>query len=276
MKELDHIIEEQALLLKMNGYSEKHLRNGEAEGSYKEHLKTALQDLLNSNDSLLDIEPFRVKLFGFFNNKKDIVLFTLAYDYDPLLAQITLKEIEATLNNTPLAVPIEKGSDVWTSQELYERVKLLSTTIDAKQENEKLLHQQNIVHHEIKLLSEHGYLSNGLEEHFITAIKAATGNPNHETHFKITGKLKYGPEHDSMTYKLHYSYHPGTNHLKFKSVFAKLGHASETFLGTNRRPVPMAKDLFEYLAGLHKAQTANNIISKTEANVRPTNQSLSK
>src|SRR5687768_13804198 len=103
MKELDAIIDEQALLLKWNGYTENLLNNGEKEGSYKEHLKSAIHDFLDREGAFVENETFQVPLLGYFNSGKDKVLFTFSYEYDPLLLEITLKEIEARYDNVPLS-----------------------------------------------------------------------------------------------------------------------------------------------------------------------------
>lgn len=64
MKELYSIIDEQALVLKWNGYDEKSLNNGEAEGNYKEHLKLAVQELLENTTILFDKNLFSYICLG--------------------------------------------------------------------------------------------------------------------------------------------------------------------------------------------------------------------
>ncbi|GEP97696.1 hypothetical protein [Chitinophaga cymbidii] len=260
MKELDSIIEEQVLLLKWNGYDESRLHNGEAEGSYKEHLKLAVQHLLDSNSTLLDKEPFQVHLFGCFNQQKDKVLFTFTYEYDGLLSQISLKEIEARMDDVPLTIPVELGSDVWTSQELYQRVKLLSEGITGSLHHQKTEQLHQLIQLEINRLRDCSYTASHLQAHLAAAINKAEATPGKQHNFIINGKLKSYSQQDAMYYRLHYNYQPSTTALQLKSIHARIGGISRTFLGTTAFPIPPAPDIHQYLINIKNIHAAQKII----------------
>lgn len=260
MKELEAIIDEQSQLLMWNGYHENVLRNGEPLGSYKEHLKLAVQDLLDKGDFLPDFEPFEVRLFGNFNHGKDKVLFTFSYQYDGLLSQINLKQVEARLDGVPIVINVEKGSDLWSSEEMYARVKQLGSTINSALNEERVAELKKLVSDESSLLAKCGYINQSLANSLEAAIQKAQSEPDKVHHFRITGKLKTGKEMEVMHYKLFYRYHPPSNSLKFKEVNARIGNISETFLGTRLYPVPRVDDMSEYLVGKRNSHVANQII----------------
>src|SRR5690606_34562765 len=138
----------------------------------------------------------------------DKVLFTFSYEYDSFLSQITLKEIEARLNNVPVTIPVEKESDIWNAKELYQRVKLLSDGVNTalEQEHDKLI--KEVISRESDLLYDQGYTGN-LEQHFTQAINKAESEPGKAHHFIIKGKSKLDDKYPYyLDYRLHYSYHP--------------------------------------------------------------------
>lgn len=269
MKELDTIIEEQALLLKWNGYDEKHLHNGEAEGSYIEYLKLAVQHLLESNTTLLDREPFQVYLFGYFNQHQDKVLFTLTYEYDGALSQISLREIEARLNEVPLTIPVELGSDVWSSQELYQRVKLLSDGINGSLHCQRADQIKQLIEGEMIKLKESSYSAPHLQTKLAKAISKAETMPDNQHSFIIHGKRKSSSHQEVMYFRLHYSYQPSNIALQLKSIHARIGDISRTFLGTTAFPIPPAPDIHQYLMGIKNTHAAQKIIDSP--NLPPVN-----
>lgn len=262
MKNLDAIINEQAMLLMWKGYNEKHLYNGDPEGSYKEQLKTALQDLLEKDTVLLDKEPFYIQLFGYFDRGQDKVLFTFSYEYDALLSQISLKQVEARLNDVPITIPIETGSDLWSSKELYERIKPLSLAVGnaLSEEEQKLL--EGLVRREVLLLRDNGYIHPQMEAHFKRAIAKAEQAPDKRHDFIIEGKVKVDGCPEIMQYRLHYYYHPTIRKLSLKSLNARMNAVSRTFLGTDKFPVPSAWDIYEYLMRECKTLAARKFINQ--------------
>ena len=260
MKELDAIIDEQALLLKWNGYTEKLLNNGEKEGSYKEHLKSAIQDFLDREGAFVENETFQVPLLGYFNSGKDKVLFTFSYEYDPLLLEITLKEIEARHNNVPLAVTIEKGSDVWPAEDLYKRLMQLSEPVKKATYSEKANHLEEIISRELRALQENGYTGYNIRLNLTNAIHKAETTPDKVHHFIVKGNHKIEGNLNIMQYRLHYYYHPVGCELHLKSIDARLGSVSKTFLGTKQYPIPPAPDIYNYLLNECKSLTARKII----------------
>ena len=270
MKELYSIIDEQALVLKWNGYDEKSLNNGEAEGNYKEHLKLAVQELLENTTILFDKEPFQLHLFGYFRHGEDIVHFIFNYEYDAALTQISLKEIEARLNNIPLIIPVEFGSDVWNSKELYQRVKLLSDGINNSFHIERTEKVQQLIEQEIIKLKDCNYAAPYLQNLLTTAINKAEGIPNKQQHdFIVNGKLASPSHQDAMYYRLHYNYRPSNIKLQLKSVYARIANVSRTFLGTTAFPIPPAPDIHQYLTNLKNIQTSQKIT--TPPTIHPNN-----
>lgn len=260
MKELDAIIEEQALLLKWNGYTEKLLHNGEEEGSYKGHLKSVIQDFLDREGAFVEKETFQVPLLGYFNSGKDKVLFTFSYEYDPLLSEITLKEIEARHNNVPLVITIEKGSDVWPADDLYKRLMQLSEPVNKATFTEKANHLEGIISSELETLRENGYIGCNIRLNLTNAIHKAEATPDKVHHFIVKGNHKIEGDLNIMQYRLHYYYHPIGCELHLKSVNARLGSVSKTFLGTKQYPIPPAPDIYNYLLNEYKSLSAKRII----------------
>lgn len=260
MKELDAIINEQALLLKWNGYTEKLLHNGEEEGSYKYHLKSAIQNFLDREGAFVEKETFQVPLFGYFNSGKDKVLFTFSYEYDPLLYEITLKEIEARHNNVPLAITIEKGSDIWSAEDLYNRLKQLSEPVKKAVNSGKTNQLEEIISRELGVLLKNGYTANNIRGNLTNAIHKAQFTPDKGHHFIIKGNHKAESTMNIMQYRLHYYYHPVGYELHLKSINARLGSVSKTFLGTKQYPIPPAPDIYNYLLNECKSLTARKII----------------
>lgn len=260
MKELDAIIDEQALLLKWNGYTEKLLHNGEKEGSYKEHLKSAIQDFLDKEGAFVEREIFQVPLFGYFNSGRDKVLFTFSYEFDPLLLEITLKEIEARHNNVPLAVTIEKGSDVWPAEDLYNRLKQLSEPVKKAVDSRKANQLEEIISRELGALLKNGYTAGNIRVSLTNAIHKAQVTPDKGHHFIIKGSHKAEGSVNVMQYRLHYCYRPVAYELHLKSINAQLGSISKTFLGTKQYPIPPAPDIYNYLMNECKSLTARKII----------------
>jgi hypothetical protein len=260
MKELDAIIEEQTLLLMWNGYTEKFLHNGEKDGSYKEHLKSAIQDFLDREGAFVAKETFQVPLLGYFNSGKDKVLFTFSFEYDPLLAEITLKEIEARHNNVPLVVTIEKGSDVWPAEELYNRLKQLSEPVKRATEIERANQFEEIINREVEALKENGYTADNIRINLTNAIRKSQAMPGKGHHFIIKGNHKAEGSPNIIQYRLHYYYHPVGSELHLKSINARLGSMSKTFLGTKHYPIPPAPDIYNYLLNECKTLSAKKII----------------
>lgn len=263
MKELDDIINEQASLLKWNGYTEKQLNNGEAEGSYKEHLKLALQNLLESDKVVLfDKEPLYINLFGYFNQDK--VLFTFSYEYDSLLSQLTLKKVEATLDNVPIIVAINGASDIWSSRELYQRVKQLSSTINKAITEERNIEIKNLVQKEITLLKDYGYNNSNLEKLLASSIqKIENSEAYNKCDFIVRGNLKHDIGSEMMQYKLHYRYMPSNADLRLKSILGRMGAVSKLFVITKDVPVPTADALYKYLSHERKTLAARNVMNQT-------------
>jgi hypothetical protein len=265
MKELDAIIEEQALLLKWNGYTEQLLHNGEKVGNYKEHLKSTLQNFLDREGAFVEKETFQVPLFGYFNSGKDKVLFTFSYEFDPLLLEITLKEIEARHSNVPLVVTIEKGSDVWPAEDLYNRLKQLSEPVKKAMDSEKVNQLEKIINREVGALKENGYTADGIRTNLTTAIRKAQITLDKGHHFVIKGNHKAEGSMNVMQYRLHYHYHPVGCELHLKSINARLGSVSKTFLGTNQYPIPPAGDIYNYLLNECKSLSAKKIIRSQQS-----------
>ena len=260
MKELDAIIEEQAFILKWNGYTEKLLHNGEKEGSYKEQLKSAIQDFLDREGVFVEKETFQLSLLGYFNSGKDKVLFTFSYEYDPLLSEITLKEIAARHNNVPLAITIEKGSDVWPAEDLYNRLKQLSEPVKKARDSEKENHLEEIIGRELRALQDNGYTADSIRINLTNAIRKAQIIRDKGHHFIIKGNHKAEDNSNIMQYRLHYYYHPVGCELHLKSINARLGSVSKTFLGTKQYPIPPAPDIYNYLVNEYKSLSAKRII----------------
>lgn len=265
MKGLDAMIEEQALLLMWNGYTEKLLHNGEKEGSYKEHLRSAIQDLFDREGAFVEKEIFQVPLLGYFNSGRDKILFTFSYEFDPLLLEITLKEIEARHNNVPLAVTIEKGSDVWPAEDLYNRLKQLSEPVKKAMDIEKANHLEEVISRELGALQGNGYAGDNIRVHLASAIRKAQVAPDKEHHFVIKGNHKDEVGLNVMQYRLHYYYHPVGCVLSLKSINARLGSVSKTFMGTKQYPIPPAPDIYNYLLNECKSLTARKIIHSEQS-----------
>ncbi|GEP94499.1 hypothetical protein [Chitinophaga cymbidii] len=264
MKELDAIIEEQALLLKWNGYHENGLQNGEPDGAYKEYLKTEINNLLDKDMTLLDTEPVTFHTFGFFNQKKDIVLFTFRYQYDAFLSQLSLKEVEALFNGIPLSVPIEQGSDVWNAKELYQRVKLLSDTIRSTVREDTENRMRDMIEAELSLLKECGYNDASLTRKFYAEIGKSGKDTGKKHDFIVKGKLQTDIPAETMHYRLHYYYHPSSEDLHIKSVHAEIDSISKTFIGTPRYPIPPANDIHKYLLEEVKKRPAVKILAQLQ------------
>lgn len=264
MKELDDIVNEQALLLKWNGYTEKQLNNGEAEGSYKEHLKLALQDILEADRVLFDREPFQVHLFGCFNQGKDKVLYTFSYEYDAFLSQISLKEVQATLNDVPISVSIDKGSDIWSSQEMYKRVRALSATVNRAFNEERDILVKGIIQKELELLKDNDYASPGIESRLTRILsKIENDTPKQPQNFKISGKYKVEMKPDVMNFKLHYYYDPANLNLQLKSVYGRVGNASRVFMTSITFPIPSADGMYTFLYHENKSQNARKLLGQS-------------
>ncbi|SIO53815.1 hypothetical protein [Chitinophaga niabensis] len=246
MKKLDSIVAEQALLLRANGYSEEYLNNGEAEGSYVEHLKLALEPVIDKDDLLFDCEPFDMQLLGVFD-QKDRVLFTFSYEFDVFNSQITLKQIEARLNDVQLIIIIDKGSDVLASRELYEKVKSLSQVVNNFQEKEAAQYYDNLIEREKHLLATNGYHNTNVEVQFRNTIERGKKDSSIIQSFIIHGTSKTGDMFDKMQYRLHYEYHPLKREFRLKSVYAKVDGEARIFKGTDSYPIPPAIDIYRYL-----------------------------
>lgn len=264
MKEIDDIISEQVLLLKWNGYTEKQLNNGEADGSYKEHLKLALQDILEVDKMLFDREPFQMHLFGCFNENKDKVLFTFSYEYDALSSQITLKEVQASLDNIPINISIEKRSDLWNSKELYIRVKELSSTIKTALLDERDIQIKNIIRNEVQLLKENGYTNSTLEKQLTSIInKIESSSSKCSRDLIISDKMKMGDNSDTMHYRLHYNYDSANTILKLKSMYGRIGEVNRIFFMENSTfPVPTADKIYTYLSHENRTYKAQSIVKQ--------------
>jgi len=260
MKELDDIINEQVLLLKWNGYTEKQLNNEEAEGSYKEHLKLAVQDILQADNVLLDNEVFQLHLFGYFNEKQDKVLFTFSYEYDAFLSQISLKEVQATLNDIPISIAIEKGSDLWSSQEMYKRVRQLSFTVNNALNEERNDLIKSIILKELRSLHENSYLNPLIENRLNDVVRKIECNKTDQPrNFTISGKYSRTAEAQTMVYRLHYRYDPVSLHLQLKSVYGRVGNTKRVFIATNNMQIPSADRMFTFLKNENKSQKARTI-----------------
>lgn len=256
-KGIDAIIYESVKILKEKGYDEKGLSNGEPEGMFKTHLKTQLQELLDSDENLVGIYQFYVKNVGFYNNGDDIVRFTFSYDYNPELQEIALTGIEAELNEVPLNQDISVLSDIWTSKDMYERLKELRSMVqnhNIVSQNEKL---QKLFQRESTHLHHLGFEQNGQLGRKLKAEMVKSVDKGKKTdHFSI--KARRFCSLGEMKLSLYYQFIPEIDLLKVKSIIAELNNQKVAYSNDGTSPIPSLEDL-KFFYSKHKNDLANKL-----------------
>lgn len=241
-KGLDAIIYESVKILKEKGYDEKGLNGGEPEGMFKNHLKTQLQHLLESDETLIGIHQFQVQNFGFYSDGDDVVRFTFNYDYDPENSSIALKEIEAELKGVSINQSIDLLSDIWTSQDMCNRLKELSMLV---QEHDFTMLEGKIfctIQMEKVRLKNLGYEQNGqLEKKLRAEIVRSFSKGRKTDHFVV--KAQRFHSQGEMKVNIYYEFIPDIFQLKLKSIRAELNSQKVEYSNDGTSPIPSLDDL---------------------------------
>lgn len=269
---LNKLVEEQAFWLRVRGYDEKGLNNNEQEGSYKEHLKEGVRTILNSDVVLLDKEPFIVHSFGLFG-EKDKVHFAFKYEYNSFDQRISLKEVEATLNQVSIATQIEMMDDLWPSNDLYQRTKELSEPIVAAvKENRKENIQQLIAQtsNSLKGLEYEKYSDKSkgwIEKRLTKMLGKAESKPDSIYYFNLHTKLQNGAV--AIKASIQFEYVAQIQYLNLRRIHAKLGNYEETVLQQSKA-IPKAGDLITTIQHKQSLAKANKISQGPEQENRNT------
>ncbi|WP_127127962.1 hypothetical protein [Pseudoflavitalea rhizosphaerae] len=256
-KGLDAIIYDSAKILKEKGYDEKGLNNGEPEGMFKSHLKAQLQHLLESDETIIGVHQFQVQNFGFYNNGDDIVRFTFSYDFED--QKITLKEVEAEFKGVPINQTIDRLSDIWTSQDMYRRVKEL--WIIVHDENLTILegNVNDVIQNESGRLRHLGYEQNGqLNRKLQAEIFKSMEKESPTNHFSLKA-TRFCPQGE-MKVTLYYEYIQDIFQLKLKSIRADLNNRKVEYSNDGTSPIPSLNDLKSFFVK-QKNDLANKLIN---------------
>jgi hypothetical protein len=255
MKEIDWIIQEQSKLLKSKGYNETKLNSPEIEGSYKLHLKDAVQDILDRDAVSVGNEKIQLRLIGYFGTDK--VSFTFQYDFDTTDNSLTLQQVEATLNKISLPVKIENGRDLWKADELFQRVKQLEGALNNhlnKEWNDKI---EKLFTGQAHILATKGY-ANEIKwtEKFQKLLAAHLSQEADKVSFRVILRSHNRPPLES---RFHFTFHPPGPILTLNSIFYKHEGMTRIIHYPREKDIPLPAVMIDRLMMDKKIATAKEI-----------------
>lgn len=87
------LLDEMEQLFKIRGYDEETLKNPDKKGTLYHSLRRNLSRAVNLNDGDETI-GFEEKTVGFYNDDKNILVFTFHFEYDPVKTSLAIKQFE--------------------------------------------------------------------------------------------------------------------------------------------------------------------------------------
>jgi len=106
-------------LLKLRGYDEVSLNNNDPANRLFARLQINLSKCICKGVSDKKASSFFLSTTGFFNNKTDIILFRLHYQYEPVKQQLHLKSLSARMNNCQKLFFLLNSSSLPYSSDVY-------------------------------------------------------------------------------------------------------------------------------------------------------------
>lgn len=261
---IESMIDEHAYWLKIRGYDEKGLNNNEREGMYKEHLKTAVQRLFDSNIVLLENDPVVTHNFGFFGDEKEKVHFTFRYSYDESEQRLSLLEVQASLNQVPITTHIETFDDLWPSKDLYENIKQISDPINKTLAEQKKQDLKTIASSAYEYLNERGYDTDTasrkgwMQRRLDTLVLKADKSAVDVHYFNIRTKLR-SKSGEPIKISIHFRYYKKLQGLTLNWIHAQIGNVIEIFPNKEYMPVPHADNLVDIMHTKYTIQRAQQI-----------------
>ncbi|MDF2191367.1 hypothetical protein [Paraflavitalea sp. CAU 1676] len=261
MKRLDSIVREQVHYLENYGYSEKALGNNLPPYAHFRDLKEAVQHTLDGDKTLFDDEKIKLNLFGVYNAGKDKVHFALDYSFNSYTEQLKLQSVTATLNKTVLEIPVETGSDLWPSQDIYFRLKSLSETITLASHQVQLKKLDDQISKLGEWLTIGGYISPTNLSKQIKSQVLNNGVIRPTTINMVLGSTLKQSDMPSLEIRFHIAFYPDDRGLDLKSLHASVGPIKELWIRAKHMKLPKYDMLKEHMKELYTTQKAIQLIA---------------
>lgn len=116
---MENVLKNHRELLKARGYDEVSLNNNDPADRLFIRLQIKLSKCICKGISDKKATSFFLSTTGFFNNKTDIILFRLHYQYDPVKQQLYLKSLSAKMEDCQKLFFLLNSSSLPYSSDVY-------------------------------------------------------------------------------------------------------------------------------------------------------------
>ena len=106
-------------LLRLRGYDEAGLNSPDKPGWFLKQLERQFSLACRDAHTQNEKQEFSLKAVGFFNKDSDVILFTFNYEYDPAKELLSIRSLQAKMNEKELEVQLRANKELPPSKAVY-------------------------------------------------------------------------------------------------------------------------------------------------------------